>query len=117
MDLYLTHRAEGAHVVLEVAGEIDVDSAPVLQERLELLVDEGHHHLVLDMEDVDFLDSAALGVLVNGLKRVRAHDGSLRLVIPQEKIRKVFQITGLTKVFAIHPSVGDALTAAGSAAS
>jgi len=115
VDLYMTHRVQGAHVVLEVAGEIDVDTAPGLQERLDGLVDEGHHHLVVDMEDVDFLDSAALGVLVNGLKQVRAHDGSMSLVIPQEKILKVFRITGLTKVFGIHPSVDDALSAGSSA--
>ncbi|MGH3898460.1 MAG: STAS domain-containing protein [Pseudonocardiaceae bacterium] len=54
------------------------------------------------MEKVDFLDSAGLGVLVAGLKRVRAHDGSLRLLCTQERILKIFRITGLTKVS--HPS-------------
>ena len=54
------------------------------------------------MEGVEFLDSTGLGVLVGGLKRVRAHDGSLRLVCTQERILKIFRITGLTKVFPIH---------------
>ena len=54
------------------------------------------------MENVEFLDSTGLGVLVGGLKRVRAHDGSLRLVCTQERILKIFRITGLTKVFPIH---------------
>ena len=50
-------------------------------------------------------------MLVGGLKRVRAHDGSLHLVCTQERILKVFRITGLTKVFPIHDSVPDALGA------
>jgi anti-anti-sigma factor len=54
------------------------------------------------MEKVEFLDSTGLGVLVGGLKRVRAHDGSLDLVCTQERILKIFRITGLTKVFGIH---------------
>ena len=59
----------------------------------------GNYHLVVDMERVEFLDSTGLGVLVGGLKRVRAHDGSLDLVCTQERILKIFRITGLTKVF------------------
>ncbi|NED58366.1 STAS domain-containing protein, partial [Micromonospora aurantiaca] len=62
----------------------------------------------VDMEKVEFLDSTGLGVLVGGLKRVRAHDGSLELVCTQERILKIFRITGLTKVFGIHDSIADA---------
>ena len=75
------------------------------------LVSGGKYHLVVDMEGVDFLDSTGLGVLVGGLKRVRAHEGSLRLVCTQERILKIFRITGLTKVFPIHASVDEALAA------
>jgi anti-sigma B factor antagonist len=50
-------------------------------------------------------------VLVGGLKRVRAHDGSLDLVCTQERILKIFRITGLTKVFGIHDTVDEAITA------
>ncbi len=69
------------------------------------------HHIVVDLEKVDFLDSTGLGVLVGGLKRVRSHDGSLQLVCTHEKILKIFRITGLTKVFPIHSSVADAIAA------
>ena len=67
----------------------------------------GHYQLVVNMEKVEFLDSTGLGVLVGGLKRVRAHDGSLDLVGTQERILKIFRITGLTKVFGIHDSVDE----------
>jgi anti-sigma B factor antagonist len=111
VDLSLSTRTEGDRTVVEVGGEIDVYTAPRLREQLVDLVADGKYHLVVDMERVDFLDSTGLGVLVGGLKRVRAHDGSLRLVCTQERILKIFRITGLTKVFPIHDSVEDAVAA------
>jgi anti-sigma B factor antagonist len=113
MDLDLKVRRQGDHAVLEVAGEIDVYTAPKLREKLIELVNEGSYHLVVDLERVDFLDSTGLGVLVGGLKRVRNHDGSLALVCTQEKILKIFRITGLTRVFPIHDSVDDAIAGSG----
>jgi anti-sigma B factor antagonist len=109
VELSLNHRKEGEQTVLEVAGEVDVYTAPKLREKLVELVGEGHHHLVVDMTKVEFLDSTGLGVLVGGLKRVRSHEGSLALVCNQERILKIFRITGLTKVFPIHDSLDEAL--------
>ncbi|HVV31228.1 MAG TPA: STAS domain-containing protein [Mycobacteriales bacterium] len=112
MDLTLSTRTEGAVTVVIVGGEIDVYTAPKLREQIIDLVTAGAFHLVIDMESVEFLDSTGLGVLVGGLKRVRAHDGSLTLVCTQERILKIFRITGLTKVFPIYDTVADALSAA-----
>jgi anti-sigma B factor antagonist len=112
VDLSLSTRTVGDRTVVEVGGEIDVYTAPKLREQLVELVNDGNHHLVVDMERVDFLDSTGLGVLVGGLKRVRAQEGSLRLVCNQERILKIFRITGLTKVFPIHDSVDEAVAAA-----
>ena len=109
MDLSLSTRTEGDCTIVEVGGEIDVYTAPRLREQLVDLVADGKYHLVVDMERVDFLDSTGLGVLVGGLKRVRAHDGSLRLVCTQERILKIFDITGLDKVFGLHQSVAQAI--------
>ena len=111
MDLSLSTRTEGDRTVVVVGGEIDVYTAPKLRERIIELVDEGQYHLVVDLEKVEFLDSTGLGVLVGGLKRVRGHDGSLQLVCTQERLLKIFRITGLSKVFAIHGSQSEALVA------
>lgn len=111
MDLSLSTRTEGDRTIVEVGGEIDVYTAPKLREQLVDLVADGRYHLIVDMQHVDFLDSTGLGVLVGGLKRVRSHDGSLRLVCSQERILKIFRITGLTKVFPIHATVEEALAA------
>ena len=106
MDLKLDHHTRDGIEVVDVEGEIDVYTAPRLRELLIELVNNGHYQLVVNMEKVEFLDSTGLGVLVGGLKRVRAHDGSLDLVCTQERILKIFRITGLTKVFGIHDTRG-----------
>ena len=112
MELALDTRREGDHAVIAVAGEIDVYTAPQLRDAISDLVADGVFHVVVDMGGVEFLDSTGLGVLVGGLKRVRAHDGSMRLVCTSERLLKIFRITGLAKVFPIHDSVADALSPA-----
>lgn len=111
MDLTVATRDEQGGTVVLVAGEIDVYTAPRLREELVALIDGGRHRIVVDMQGVEFLDSTGLGVLVGALKRVRGYDdGALGLVCHDERILKIFRITGLTKVFAIHPSVATAMT-------
>ena len=109
MDLSLETRTEGDWTIIAVGGEIDVYTAPKLREALVDLVNAGRYFLVVDVEKVDFLDSTGLGVLVGGLKKVRAHNGSMRLICNQERLLKIFRITGLAKVFAIHGSQAEAL--------
>lgn len=112
MDLGLDVTQRDGWAVLAVSGEVDVATAPRLRERLVGLVSEGRHQIVVDLEGVDFLDSTGLGVLVGALKRVRTHGGDLALVCTQPRVLKVFEITGLTKVFPMHASVDEAVTAA-----
>jgi len=105
VDLGLDVTESNGWAVLAVQGEVDVYTAPQFREQLIQLVDEGQRRILVDLEGVEFLDSTGLGVLVGGLKRVRGHDGELALVCTQRRILKVLEITGLTKVFGIHPSV------------
>ena len=97
--------------IVAVGGEIDVYTAPKLRDKITELVGDGIYDLVIDMEEVEFLDSTGLGVLVGGLKKVRAHDGSLQLVCNQDRLLKIFRITGLAKVFVIHDTAEAALAA------
>ena len=111
MELNVITRREGVRTVVSVAGEIDVYTAPSLREQLAELDAQGVSDIVVDMSAVEFLDSTGLGVLVGGLKRARLRGGSLRLVSDQEKILKILRITGLIRVFEIHPDVRAALDA------
>ena len=109
MDLTLTTREVGGRTVVAVGGEIDVYTAPKLRDTITELVAAGNYDLIIDMEQVESVDSTGLGVLVGGLKKVRAHDGSLHLVCNQDRLLKIFRITGLAKVFTIHESADAAL--------
>jgi anti-sigma B factor antagonist len=111
VDLKLGHHAKDGIEVVDVGGEIDMYTAPRLRELLIDLVSKGSYQLVVNLDKVGFLDSTGLGVLVGGLRRVRAHDGSLDLVCTRERILKIFRITGLTQVFGIYETVDQAIAA------
>jgi anti-sigma B factor antagonist len=111
VDLKLGHHAQDGIEVIDVQGEIDMYTAPRLRELLIDLVSRGRYQLVVNLDMVGFLDSTGLGVLVGGLKRVRAHDGSLDLVCTQQRILRIFRITGLTEVFGIYETVDEAIAA------
>ena len=111
VDLKLGHYSKDGIEVVNVEGEIDIYTAPRLRELLIDLVSKNNYQLIVNLEKVGFLDSTGLGVLVGGLKRVRPHDGSLDLVCTQERILRIFKITGLTKVFGIYETVDQAIAA------
>ncbi|WP_287154885.1 STAS domain-containing protein [Candidatus Solincola tengchongensis] len=107
LDIALEH--VGDHSIVVLSGEVDVYSAPKLRDTIKNLVEEGRYRIVVDLEDVAFLDSTGLGVLVGGLKRVKHHQGDLGIICNQERILRIFRITGLTKVFTIYSSREDLL--------
>ena len=113
VDLSITRADRGDRAVVRVAGEIDVYTAPLLRDKLDEQLRNGSADLVVDLTEVSFLDSTGLGVLVGRLKRVRTIGGTLRLVVSDGRVLKVFSITGLDKVFEIHSDLERALAATG----
>jgi anti-sigma B factor antagonist len=101
----IDERSEQGVPVIAVIGEIDVATAPQLRESLHGVIGEEHPTVVLDLLAVTFLDSTALGVLVGALKRCRELGGELHVVVSDPRIVKIFEITGLTKVFPISGSL------------
>jgi len=109
MDLDVSTHHHGPVTVVTARGEIDYVTAPRLRTTLIDLFGQHHHHLVIDLRDVDFMDSSALGVLAGGLKRSRAGDGSYRVVCTSERLLAMFRITGLDRAMTICESVDQAL--------
>ena len=105
MDLQLSTRQEGGVAVVSAAGEIDVFTAPDLDAHLASLQSSGSTNLVVDLTRVAFLDSTGLGVLVKALKRARDVRGWIRLVVTTDRIRKIFDITGLDASMPIFDTV------------
>jgi anti-sigma B factor antagonist len=94
--------------VLDIVGEVDLYTAPALRDRIAALIDGGVRRLVVNLEEVGFLDSSGLGVLIGALRRLKEHDGMLRLVCDDGSTLKVLTVTGLDKVFQIHTDLGSA---------
>jgi anti-sigma B factor antagonist len=85
-----------------VRGEVDIASSPLLRRQLERLV-KNSEPIVVDMTDMTFIDSSGLGVLVDLAQRHREASGAaVSLRGMQEPVRRVFEITGLTDLFAIE---------------
>lgn len=99
--------------MVTVAGELDVVGGPELRQAVMAEVRDGNIRLVLDLTGVDFIDSFGLGVVVGALKRTRLLDGDLRLVVPEPRIRRVFEVCDLDRVFVLHAEVDAAVAAAG----
>ena len=102
--------------VIELGGEVDLYTAPEFKERLVQVIEDGKKQLVVDLSKATFIDSTTLGVLVGGVKRLRPTGGSLSLVCTDQNITKIFEITGLDRVFPIHSSREEALDAVSSGA-
>ncbi len=79
-------------------------------------MDRGHYRLVLDLAKVPYLDSAALGVLVDAVRRARENGGAIYLVQVAPFVQRAFEITRLIKIFELYPGVAEAQVAAARAA-
>lgn len=97
--------------MIMLEGEVDVYTAPQLKQRIIDMLDNDTTNIIVDLSDVEYLDSTALGVLIGGLKRLREKDGSLDLICPNPRIRRIFEITGLDKIFDIYGNKDEALSA------
>ena len=95
--------------VIELGGEVDLYTAPEFKERMVQVIEEGKQHVIVDLSKATFIDSTTLGVLVGGVKRLRPAGGSLTLVCSDPNICKIFEITGLDRVFSIHATRDEAL--------
>ncbi|QEV50497.1 anti-sigma factor antagonist [Streptomyces platensis] len=94
--------------VVEIDGDVDAHTSPLVREAVIRLVDEGHRHFVLDLSFVSFLDSMGLGVIVAVTKRIREREGALRIAAASARIVRVFDISGLREAYEIHPSPEEA---------
>lgn len=108
-ELRLSVRHHGDRATIHIGGEIDLATCPQLQAIVVDLVDRGCHQLIVDLEQVSFLDCAGIRVLVDARCRVQEHGGSVRLVRPRPPVWRVLTLTRMTEVFPIDTSFGEAL--------
>jgi anti-sigma B factor antagonist len=101
-------RQEQGYAIVAVAGQIDISTVTPLRERLFEMADSGAP-LVVDLEQVSFIDSVGLGALVGAAKRAAEHGGSLRVACPLPKIRHLVRLTGLDRRIPLAHTLDEAL--------
>jgi anti-sigma B factor antagonist len=95
--------------IIALSGEVDVYTSPRVKQEIVDLLNGGTTKLIVDLSGVEYLDSTGLGVLIGGLKRARERDGDLKLLCDNPRILRIFEITGLTKIFDIQRTEAEAL--------
>ena len=104
--------SDGDLAVLVMGGELDYEVSPQIRARLVGAIKAGRRRLVLDLSDVTFIDSTAIGVLAGTVVKLdEAGGGSLAVVCANEKVVQIFEITGLDSVIAVHSSRDEAFSA------
>ena len=101
---------KGSVVLIEVKEErLDAHNSSELKTQMLTLFDEGKNNLVIDLQDVRFVDSSGLGSLVSGFKNASARNGNLKLSGLQPQVKSMFELTRLHRVFEIFPGAEEAL--------
>ncbi len=108
-----TEQLSGEAYVISLTGEVDLYTAPEFKQQLLEVIGQGGKEVIVDFSGTTFIASTTLGVLVGGVKRLRTNDGQLSLVCNDRNITKIFEITGLDKVFTIYPAREEAVSALG----
>lgn len=112
MSLTVGTHERGEMVVVSVAGELDMATAPQLQDQITDLLDRGRNRLVFDLTEVSFCDSTGLSVFVRAKNSCDEAGGSVRLAAPQRGVLRILEVSGLVEVLQTYPTVDEAVTAA-----
>ncbi|HEY3378868.1 MAG TPA: STAS domain-containing protein [Armatimonadota bacterium] len=95
--------------VLRLSGELDLRNVPEVRKAIRALIDEGLVNIIINLSNLEFIDSSGLGVLVGGLARVREKQGAIKLACSNRRILRVFEMTRLTQLFDIYDNEEDAV--------
>ena len=102
-------RPQENKIVVTPQGRVDVQTAPMLKEQLRELASADNLTIIVDLDQVDFIDSSGLSALVSGLKTLRERGGTLHISQPQPQARTALRLTLLDRVFSIFPTLDQAL--------
>jgi anti-sigma B factor antagonist len=105
----LTSQDDGKTQLFALHGSLDIATSPSLRAALLEAAEHERHTIVVDLTDLDFLDSTGLGALIGAHKRAAESNGSLRLVAQEGQILRLLRITGLLSVLGVYPNIDAAL--------
>ena len=102
---------DGKVQILACQGRMDAQVSGLLKERIQEILDQGATTLVLDLKELEFLDSSGLGALVSCLRRVKEKKGEIKLAGLRPEVRSIFDITRVSRLFDICENAADAVKA------
>lgn len=102
MNLDIQTKEEQARNVVLLSGEVDVYTAAKLKETLTPLAEQEDKELVVDLSNINYIDSTGLGIFIGALKTTEKSNSTLKLTGLNERVRKLFEITGLNEVIDIQ---------------
>ena len=105
MELHVETREEAGYTVVTPRGELDLSTVERFREQLLELIIDGHVHLLIDLDQTEFIDSLGFGALVAARRRARTFNGTVGIVCSTERVLRLFKVTELERVFVIADSV------------
>lgn len=107
-ELSIDLKNDDGTLLFKLRGSLDLATAPTVRAALSDATEQGSHNLIVDLTQLEFLDSTGLGVLIGAHRRAAEHGGSFRLIVSDGPISRLLNITGLIAVFAAYHSLEDA---------
>ena len=108
-DFQIDVRTSGSVNLIRLSGSLDMYSFPRLEAQLSTLYNQGQYCVVLDFQELDYIGSAGLGALIGFAKQAREHGGDGKLLNVPERIYKIIELLGFTKVLQVHADEASAL--------
>lgn len=99
----------GEHKVISISGEVDLYNVSELKKALFSVTDGSYSSVVVDLKDVNYMDSSGIGALVAGQKKMRAHNGKFALMNIHDDVLNILKLATLDKFFTIYENEEDLL--------
>ncbi len=109
LGLHIVVEELGHKIILRIEGRIDAASSALLERKINQMIDEHHHHLLLDFTRVDYLSSSGMRVLLSALKKVKAEKGLFAIFSVSESVQEIVRLAGLDKILHIFANEKEAL--------
>jgi len=106
----VTRSLKGKHIIISLRGEIDLDSASNVYKQIWTELDNGEQGLLLDLKELDFIDSSGLQILLRLKETLKKIGKEILIVNPSNQITNLFQLTGFDKLFRIFTDTDEALS-------
>ena len=87
---------------VNLGGELDVSTSDELKEYLHKLADQEMLDMKINLENLEYIDSTGLGVMIGVLKKLKVGNKEIYIINPRSNVRKIFNITGLDKIFKVE---------------